>query len=64
MAKYQVIGVMTATTIIGEYEADSKEQAMEMANNDRQGNWYPSVCHQCTREIELSEIHKTYAEKI
>lgn len=58
--KYLVYGVITATTYIGEYEANSKEEAKEMAWNDAS----VSVCHQCSKNIEEPEIEKLVVEEI
>ena len=56
--KYKVYGIMTASVLLGEYEANSKEEAEEMAENDKTADWYPTLCHQCADDIELSDIYK------
>lgn len=53
MAKYRVYGIWTASKVIGEYEADSQEEAEQMALNDN--NNHASLCHHCAHEIELSD---------
>jgi len=55
---------MSASVIIGVYEADSKEEAIKMAGEDENANWMPSLCHQCAKEIDLGDICETEAEEI
>ena len=43
MPKYTIHGIVTATKYIGEYEANSKDEAEAMAWEDA----YVSVCHNC-----------------
>lgn len=64
MKKYKVYGLITASVVMGEYEAESKEQAIKMSENDDQAEWFPSLCHQCAREIELNDITTLEAEEI
>lgn len=64
MKKYRVYGVMTASIVIGEYEADSKDAAIEMSGQDENANYYASLCHQCSSEIDLGDIYKEEAEEI
>lgn len=56
--KYSVYGIMNASVHIGDYEADSKEQAEEMANDDQDADWYPCLCHQCSTELEVDDINE------
>ena len=60
--KYRVYGIMTASTVIGTYEADSKEQAIAKAEEDKEANWGPGLCHQCAGEVELGDIYETQVE--
>jgi hypothetical protein len=57
--KYKVYGIMTASVLIGEYEAKTAEDALDMANDDTEADWYPSLCHQCAREIDMGDIYDT-----
>lgn len=50
--KYHVYAKVVGTKYIGDYEADSEEQAEEMAGKDA----YVSLCHQCSSECESPEI--------
>lgn len=54
MRKYAVYGVMTGSKFLGEFEANSPEEAKEMAANSEQNN--VCLCHQCADEIELNEF--------
>ena len=47
--KYRIFVPVGATAIL-EVEADSKEEALEQI-------YAPSVCHQCTRDVELGELY-------
>lgn len=62
MAKFRVYGVIRATKYIGEFEAESKEQAEQMAWDSDEG--YVSVCHQCSREVEDPEIERMEVEQV
>ena len=64
MPKYNVYGIMTASILIGTYEAENKEAAIDMANDDKMGNWNPSLCHHCAGEIDLSDINKTQTDEV
>ena len=55
MTKYRVYGLMTASVLLGEYEADTQPEAYAMAINDPEANWYPSICHQCAGQTEVIE---------
>ncbi len=63
MTRYKVYGVMTASVLLGEYEADSEDEAQGKADLDKEANFYPSLCSQCSHEVELGEIYKTEAFK-
>lgn len=47
--KYRVFVPLGATAII-EVEADSKEEALEKI-------YAPSVCHQCSHDVEVGELY-------
>lgn len=64
MKKFNVWGIMTASVLVGTYEAESGEEAIEMANEDRNGNWNPSLCHQCSNEIDLGEVYDTQVDEV
>lgn len=60
MPRYNVYGVVTGTKFLGEFEADSPEDAIEMATDEAS----VSLCHQCDKEVDGAEIHKIEAELI
>ena len=64
MSKYVVKANLSASVIIGTYEADSEEEAITLAENDPNGNHYQSLCHQCSRIIDLGEPYDYYTEEI
>ena len=47
MPRYRVIGSAWINTIIGEYEADSEQQAIDMALSDPDADDSIRLCHQC-----------------
>lgn len=63
MKKFKVYGLMTASVLIGEYEAENADAAIELADLDGSANWSPLLCHHCANEVELGEVYKTYAVK-
>lgn len=63
MPKYRVYAACTATVYLGEFEAETKEQAEEMAEATDNFST-PNVCHQCSREFDLGDPHSTEAELI
>lgn len=64
MAKYRVYSLMTAAVLAGEYEADSKEEAINMAENDSNAVTYAFLCHQCSHEVEIGDVYEFEAEEI
>ena len=60
MPKYRAWGIVTGSKFLGEFEADSKEQAEEKAFQEA----YCSLCHQCSRECDDPEIHEVKVEEI
>ncbi len=63
MKKYRVYGRLSGSVDLGEYEAESGEQAIEMANDNPDVNWYPSLCHHCDGEVDLGDIHDVDADE-
>lgn len=62
MAKYMVVGAVSASKYLGEVEADSPEEAKEKALKELDG--FVSVCHQCAAEVEDPEIHEIFVDKL
>lgn len=62
MTKYIVYAKVSASIKIGEYEAGSKEEALQLAEEDGSANWMPSLCHQCSDEVDLGDAYDPHAE--
>lgn len=52
MAKYIVYGNYTFPCILGEYEADSEDEAIQMALDDADPDM--SLCYECSRKFSDS----------
>ncbi len=64
MPKFEVTGSVDCVVLIGKYEADSKEEAERMAEDDESADWYPTLCHQCSREVEVGDITEVYVNEV
>ncbi len=62
MPRYRVCGVVTGSKYLGEFEADSEAEAIEIALNSEES--HVSLCHQCSSECEDPEIQEAFAELI
>ena len=51
--EYNVFGIFTASKFLGKFEANSPEEAEEMAANAATN--HAQLCHQCAREVELED---------
>ena len=60
MPKYNVTGAVHASTYIGEYDANTPEEAIELAYNDAG----VSLCHHCARKISEPEVCELIAEDV
>lgn len=58
--KYNVYALITGSKFLGEYEADSPEEACAMA----EPNADVSICHQCAKEIDDAQIDSLQAEPL
>lgn len=63
MPKYKAYGKINAAKFIGEYEADSSEEAKEKAEADPIADWGVYLCHHCSKEIEADEVYEIYVEE-
>jgi hypothetical protein len=57
--KFNVYATVTGSKYIGEFEADTKEEALEKAADE----CYVSLCCQCSRECEDPEVTELTAEE-
>ena len=53
MKTYRVYGIWTASKVIGEFEADSEDEAIAMAEDSEEA--YASLCWHCSRELDLGD---------
>jgi len=60
MKTYRVHGLVKGGKYLGEYEANSKEEAIEMALNSNEA--HVSMCHQCSDQCEDPMIEEAFAE--
>lgn len=54
MKKFRVHGTAYASWVIGEFEANSAEEAAEMAA-DHENNETPQLCWSCNDSLELGD---------
>lgn len=59
--KYSVTGVVTGSKYLGEFEADSKEEAIALAMESDAIS--VRLCHQCVEECEDPEIDSAEASE-
>lgn len=60
--RWAVSGVVVGSKYLGEFEANTAEEAVEMALNGPTA--YVSLCHQCASECEDPEITDAIASEI
>lgn len=60
MAKYRAYAVVTATKYIGEFEANSSEEAEQMAWESE--NAHVSICYHCAKEVDGAELTEMFVE--
>jgi len=56
--KFRVSVTVVGSKYLGEFEAKTKEEAIEMASR----NAYVSLCHQCGSECEDAQMEEFHAE--
>lgn len=56
--KFRVYASVVGSKYLGEFEAETKEEAIKMAEADA----CVSLCHQCDSECEDPEIDELFAE--
>lgn len=59
---YRIYALMTASKFLGEFEAESEAEAREMAED--QADFHVSICHQCSRQIEIGDVHDVDCEEV
>ncbi|RJF99070.1 hypothetical protein [Noviherbaspirillum saxi] len=53
MPKFTVTAIFTASKHLGEFEAATEQEAIDMALGSQKN--YASLCHQCSDEVELDD---------
>lgn len=59
--KYHVTGVVTGSKYLGLFEANSEEEAIELAMESEAA--HVSLCNQCSDECEDGQIEEAIASK-
>lgn len=59
MPKFDVTGIVTGSKYLGQFEADNKEAAIELALIS--GAAWVRLCHQCSDECDSPEIEEAVA---
>lgn len=62
MPKFRINATVVGGKYIGEFEADTAEKAIEMAEQSEKA--YVSLCHHCTDQCEDPECSEFHAEEI
>jgi len=60
--KYHVYAAVGATKYIGKFEADSEDEAIEKAARSKKA-YAPSLCHQCSHEMDVGDLYDFSAEE-
>ena len=60
MAKWSCYGLVRGSKFLGEFEADTKEAAIKLA--EESDECYVSLCHQCANECDDPDIYEVHAE--
>lgn len=58
--KYRVYGIITGDKFLGEYEAETEDQAKQQA----EGEAFINLCHHCSKEIDGAEIQELQIELV
>ncbi len=64
MGLYKVYGIMTASSEVGEYEANGIADAIAKANDDPNADWSKQLCHHCAGEVELGDVYELQASEV
>lgn len=62
MPKFNVWAAVKGTKYLGEFEAETAEQAIELAGESDAAS--PTLCHQCSSECEDPECSDFTAEQV
>lgn len=59
---YTVYGTVSGTKLLGEFEAESESEAIQMAEESE--DIYVSLCNQCADECDDAQVTDVYVEKV
>lgn len=62
MKKYSVFGLISTSKNVGEFWANSKEEAEQMAWDSEKASI--NLCHHCANEIDEPEIREMVVEEV
>jgi len=62
MPKYRVYGVVTGGKYLGEFEANTPEEAKQLALDSDEA--HVSLCHQCCDQCEDPEISDAHTDLV
>lgn len=62
MKKYQVYGTISGSVLLGIYEAETPEQAIE--KSEGHDGYGFSVCHKCSADLQIGDIEDVVAIEI
>ena len=62
LKKFRVCGSVMGGKYLGEFMAETAEEAIEMALESEAA--YVSLCHQCAGECENAEVQSAEAEEV
>lgn len=62
MPRYRAFGILDASKYLGEFEAENKKQAEEIAWNSKEQ--YVSICHNCSNKIDLGDMIEVIVEEV
>ena len=60
MSKWNVYAIITGSKYLGEFEAETQEEAQDKAAESPDA--YVSICHQCAKDIDDPQISEFQAE--
>jgi len=63
MPKWRCYGVIDATIVLGEVEAETEEEAKAKAE-ELEHAYAPSLCHQCASRLEVGDMIDVIAERV
>ena len=62
MKKFRVTGTVSGSKVIGEFEAESKEDAIRQASESDEAD--ANLCHSCANECDDAQILEFDADEV